>query len=180
MSGDMSCPFFCCKDTLTSKSRGSKRAHPRGHGPGCLGDVLVQQGIIIFCLAECRAKCPDAQGHNHLSFCAFKLTSHRHSPAAFPRPSSQSRRKAEAEPSPSPSGNPCSFTGDSVGRLSTGCGGAGPLAVPGRRLVVFVALLRVLFQPSSGLPQAQVVLELFYSFSVGVVLFASGRTLTSK
>lgn len=61
-----------------------------------------------------------------------------------------------------------------------GCGGTGPLAVLGWRLAVIVALLRVLFQPSSGSPPAQVVLELLYSFSVSVVLFASGRTLTSK
>lgn len=86
LSGDTSCPSLCCEGTLTSKPRGSKSAHPHGHGPRHLGDVLVQQKIVIFCLADGRAKCPDAQGRNHLSFCTFKLTSHRHSPITFPRP----------------------------------------------------------------------------------------------
>lgn len=90
--------------------------------------------------------------------CPFKLTgtSHKHSPITFLRLSSQSPKKADTEPAPSPSGNQCSVTGADGGRLSLACGGAGPLVVPGRDLVVIGALLKALFWTSAGLPQAHV------------------------
>lgn len=180
LSGNTSCPSLCCEGTLTSKPRGSKSAHPHGHGPRHLGDMLVRQKIVIFCLAEGRAKCPDAQGHNHLFLC-FQ--------AHFPQTLTHYLSQAIILITKEGRGWAITFTPWKPlqlcrlplwGRLNMGCGGTGPLAVLGRRLAVIVALLRVLFQPCSGSPQAQVVLELLYSFSVSVVLFASGRTLTSK
>lgn len=79
--------------------------------------------------------------------CPFKFTStsHKYSPIAFLRLSSQPPKKADTAPTLSLSGDQWSITGADGGRLNLACGGAGPLVLPGRDLVVVGALLKTLF-----------------------------------